>query len=273
MSDLDVARARLAERGGLLGLPLTLQSSTTSTNDDAKRAAREGAPHGACWVAETQSAGRGRQGRSWIGAPKSSLLFSVLLRAPGAALERLSLLALVAGLAVRDAVAKATGRSDIGLKWPNDVVASGAPGSARKVAGILVESMVQGRQVEAVVVGIGVNVLSTELPTELADIATSVALLRTDQGSPLASLRADLLVDILAGLEAEADYVLARGLGRIHARLREADALQGKRVSQGPGQQGVAEGIDLDGRLCVRDDTGILHRWNAGEVHLGTGAR
>lgn len=268
MSDLDVARARLAQGAGRLGLPLTVESSTTSTNDDAKRGAREGAPHGACWVAETQSAGRGRQGRSWIGAPGSSLMFSVLLRTPGAALERLSLLALVAGLAVRDAVAKATGRSDIGLKWPNDVMASG-----RKIAGILVESMVQGRQVEAVVVGIGVNVLSTELPAELTDIATSVALLRTDQGSPLASLRADLLVDILGGLEAEADYVLARGLGRIHARLREADALQGKRVSQGPGHEGVAEGIDLDGRLCVRDDAGILHRWNAGEVHLGTRAR
>jgi BirA family transcriptional regulator, biotin operon repressor / biotin---[acetyl-CoA-carboxylase] ligase len=268
VSDLDVARERLAQGGGLLGLPLTLQSSTTSTNDDAKRAAREGAPHGACWVAEAQSAGRGRQGRTWIGAPGRSLMFSVLLRTPGAALERLSLLALVAGLAVRDAVAKATGRTDIGLKWPNDVVVGG-----RKVAGILVESMVQGRQVEAVVVGIGVNVLSTELPTELADIATSVTLLRTDQGSPVASLRADLLVDVLAGLEAEADHVLARGLGRIHARLREADALQGKRVAQGPGQEGVAEGIDLDGRLCVRDDAGILHRWNAGEVHLGTPTR
>ncbi len=270
MSDLDVVLARLAQSGGRLGLPLTLQSSTTSTNDDAKRAAREGAPHGACWLAEAQSAGRGRQGRSWIGAPGSSLLFSVLLRTPGAALERLSLLALVAGLAVRDAVAKATGRSDIGLKWPNDVVEVAA--STRKVAGILVESMVQGRQVEAVVVGIGVNVLSAGLPPELADIATSVALLRSDQGTPLGSLRADLLVDILAGLEAEADYVLSRGLGRIHARLREADALQGKRVSQGPGQGGVAEGIDLEGRLCVRDDAGILHRWNAGEVHLGTRA-
>lgn len=268
MSDLEGARARLAESGAGLGSPLVLLASTTSTNDDAKRGAREGAPHGACWVAEAQSAGRGRQGRSWIGAPESSLMFSVLLRAPGAALERLSLLALVAGLAVRDAVAKATGRRDIGLKWPNDVVAGG-----RKVAGILVESMVQGRQVEAVVVGIGVNVLSTELPPELADIATSVALLHTDQGTPVASLRADLLVDILAGLEGEADYVLARGLGRIHARLEGADTLRGKRVGQGPGHEGVAEGIDLDGRLCVRDDAGVLHRWNAGEVHLGTRTR
>src|SRR5688572_1664903 len=97
---------------------------TTSTNDEAKRGAKEGAAHLTVWTAESQTAGRGRQGRAWSSPRGENLLFSVLLRiaCPPA---RVSLVALVAGLAVRDAVAKllpAARAEAVKVKWPNDVL-------------------------------------------------------------------------------------------------------------------------------------------------------
>ncbi|MBV9949823.1 MAG: biotin--[acetyl-CoA-carboxylase] ligase, partial [Myxococcales bacterium] len=131
----DLARAaELARaRGSVLGRPMALLASTTSTNDEAKLAAKDGAPHGATWVAEVQTAGRGRQGRAWVAPAGEGLLFSVLLR-EGRLLEpsRLPAVALVAGLAVRDAVARAAPAARPMIKWPNDVLVAGS-----KIAGVL----------------------------------------------------------------------------------------------------------------------------------------
>lgn len=259
---LDRARvlAALAARGlgdGALGTPLTIVDETTSTNDDAKRAARAGAPHGATWVAEAQTAGRGRQGRAWTAARGESLLFSVLVRT-SCSPARLPPLALVAGLAARDAAARALGAADAPtLKWPNDVLVGG-----RKLAGVLVESLVAGSRVEAVIVGVGLNVHTRAFPGELAERATSLAQLGA--ASPD---RAELLADVLAGLERDLLPACARGLALVHARLAAADALRGARV-RGDIGEGRAEGIDDDGRLLVRGDDGVLRRWTAGEVHL-----
>src|ERR1700744_3582851 len=129
--DFPRAPELAAPSGSTLGAPLVLLAETSSTNDLATRAAREGAPHGATWVAERQTAGRGRRGHSWISPPGEGLLFSVLLRIPCAP-ARIPPIALVAGLAVRDAVAAASG-APVAIKWPNDVLVG-----SRKVAGILV---------------------------------------------------------------------------------------------------------------------------------------
>src|SRR5579871_2462505 len=104
----DLARASelVAARGSALGHPMHLLRETTSTNDEAKQAAREGAPHGSTWVTERQTAGRGRQGRTWQSAPGEGLLFSVLARV-SCSPARVPPVALAAGLAVRDAVARA----------------------------------------------------------------------------------------------------------------------------------------------------------------------
>jgi BirA family biotin operon repressor/biotin-[acetyl-CoA-carboxylase] ligase len=257
----DLARAAeiVAARGGALGRPLHVLATTSSTNDEAKRAAREGAPHGATWVAEEQTAGRGRQGRSWLSAPGESLLASVLLRVVCPP-SRLPPIALLAGLAVRDAVATAAPGAAVRIKWPNDVLAGEGD---RKIAGVLVEAITTGSRVDAVVVGFGVNVHARGFPPEIADRATSVALV----GSATPD-RGALLADVLAALDRDLAVVVARGLGVVRARLESADALRGRRVRNDAGDEGVAAGIDDDGRLTVVRDGGAISRWAAGEVHL-----
>ncbi len=257
--DLERVPALVSERGLALGAPLTGRDETASTNDDAKRAAKEGAPAGALFLAESQTAGRGRMGRAWLSARGENLLFSVLLR-PSCPPARVPPLALVAGLAVRDAVAKVVGEGEVKVKWPNDVLVRG-----KKIAGVLVESTVVGSRVDAVIVGIGLNVLSRDLPDAIASTATSVALELPAGASP--PDRAEILVDVLAGLDRDLGHVAARGLGLVHARLTRADALRGRRVAGEVGA-GIAEGIDEGGRLLVRDDAGVLHRWASGEVTL-----
>jgi BirA family biotin operon repressor/biotin-[acetyl-CoA-carboxylase] ligase len=255
--DLRGAHEIIAEYGGSLGHPIRLIFSTSSTNDEAKRGAKYGAPHGATWVAEQQTAGRGRQGRAWWSSAGESLLFSVLVRdAPEPA--RLPQLALAAGLAVHGAIARQAPGAEVKIKWPNDVLVD-----KRKVGGVLVEAITAGSRVEAIVVGVGINVHTRVFPNELALRATSIAL-----HSPGAPDRAHLLADILATLDGDLHVVRARGLGLLGARLSAADALRGHRVRTDAGESGIASGIDDEGCLLVRGDDGVLSKWFAGEVHL-----
>ncbi len=265
-ADLEEAAEHIAERGISIGAPLELMAETDSTNDVAKRAAKNAAAHGATFAAETQSKGRGRQGRAWIGTAGESLLFSVLLRVPCAP-ARLPPLALVAGLAVRDAVARAAPSADVKIKWPNDVLGRSGPRERfRKVAGVLVEAVLVGTNVDAVIVGVGLNVHTRSFSAEIAERATSVALLSGAAGHAPPD-RAALLADILAGLDRDVAHVAARGLGLVHARLTSADALAGSPVRCDVAS-GTAEGVDLDGRLLVRKSDGTLVRLASGEVHL-----
>ncbi len=256
--DLTRAPDLVAASGCGIGRPMMLLAETSSTNDLATRAAREGAPHGATWVAEQQSHGRGRRGHTWLSQSGENLLFSVLLRVPCAP-ARIPPIALVAGLAVRDAVAAASGAA-IGIKWPNDVLVD-----SRKVAGVLVEAVTMGSRVEAVVIGIGINVHARSFPGEIAATATSVALVATAAAPPD---RASILANVLASLDRDVHVVVGRGLGLLHSRLEQHDILRGHRVRSDTGEEGVASGIDDDGRLLVRRDDGVLTRWSAGEVHL-----
>ncbi len=273
----DLARASevLAMRGCTLGSPLFISEETGSTNDQAKQGARDGVAHGAVWLAESQTQGRGRQGRTWLSPRGENLLFSVLLRLRCAP-ARVPPLSLVAGLAVRDAVARALGppgEADVVVKWPNDVMVRRADGGLRKVAGVLVESALAGAKVEYVVVGIGINVLMRSLPADVAEIATSLALerdARARSDSLPALDRALILADVLAGLERDVELVAHKGLGPVHPRLTRHDALLGRTVeSAGDGNvRGTAAGVDLDGRLLVRGDDGILTHVSSGEVRL-----
>jgi BirA family transcriptional regulator, biotin operon repressor / biotin---[acetyl-CoA-carboxylase] ligase len=261
--DLVRARDAIAARGITLGAPLIIADETESTNDDAKQGARAGAGHGAVWLAESQTAGRGRQGRVWISPRGENLLFSVLLRlrCPPARVPPVSL---ACGLAVRDAVARALGAArdgDVRVKWPNDVLIRG-----KKVAGVLVESALSGAKVEYVVAGIGINVLTRELPEELSSIATSLAL----EGAASPD-RAEILADVLASLDRDVELVAHRGLGLVHARLTRHDALSGREVeSTDPGSdlRGTACGIDLEGRLLVRHADGTVTKVASGEIRL-----
>lgn len=265
MAGDDLARvpALVAARGLCVGAPFVHLAATGSTNDDAKAGARAGAAHGALWVADTQSAGRGRQGRRWESPPGENLLFSVLFRIPCAP-ARVPPLSLVVGLAVRDAVAAAIDDdAAVKVKWPNDVHVRG-----KKIAGILVESAVAGARVESLIVGIGINVHTREFSPELRAIATSIALERSN-AAPAAD-RAAVLVDVLAALDRDLDRAAHTGLGAIHARLSAHDALCGRPV-RGDGVDGIADGIDSEGRLLVRAPDGTLHPIVSGEVHILTG--
>lgn len=153
-------------------------AETGSTNRDLLEAAVDGAPDRTVLVAAHQTAGRGRRDRTWSAPPGASLLVSVLLR-PTLPPERLFLLTMACGLAAIGAADRAAGVR-LGLKWPNDLVAVAAPGLDptqfdRKVGGILAESLVVDDRVEAVVVGMGLNVdWPFALPEDLSAIATSL---------------------------------------------------------------------------------------------------
>jgi len=228
-----------------LGHPHVHLRSTTSTSDRARALAAAGAPHGTLITAGAQSAGRGRQGRSWSAPSGQALLMSVLLRDPP------DLVPLAAGVAV----ARACG-PQARLKWPNDVVLQGADGQLRKVAGILAE----GRMQEAwAVVGIGVNVAVDveELPPELHATAASLGLPVRD----VPAVCERVLVELEAALELDTASLLAA--------WSALDALRGRRVAWAQGA-GVAAGVDGAGRLVVELADGGHAALDAGEVHLVT---
>jgi BirA family biotin operon repressor/biotin-[acetyl-CoA-carboxylase] ligase len=156
------------------GVPVRLDvrwlPTVTSTMDIAEQAAHAGAPEGFVVAADEQTRGRGRRGRTWSSPPGAGLYLTFLLRPPRLSDSSavLSLLTLSAGVAVRGAVVRATGFSPE-LKWPNDLVVG-----RRKLAGILSEGLGIGTSDQAVLIGVGINVLTAAHPGEIAARATSL---------------------------------------------------------------------------------------------------
>jgi BirA family transcriptional regulator, biotin operon repressor / biotin---[acetyl-CoA-carboxylase] ligase len=221
-----------------LGRPHLHLRATGSTNDRARELAAGGAPHGTLVTASAQSAGRGRQGRTWSAPPGDALLLSLVLR------ELHPLLPLAAGLAV----ARVAGGQ---VKWPNDVLLDG-----RKVAGTLAE----GRPQEGwAILGIGLNVAVRpgDLPPDVAARAATLGRPRTD------------IPVVLRELLAELERALALPHAALLDELRARDALLGAPVTWSGGA-GTGAGIDDDGRLLVRTAGGVV-ALDAGEVHLGGG--
>lgn len=235
-------------------------AETGSTNRDLLDAAAAGAPDGTVLVAAHQTAGRGRLDRSWSAPPGGSLLVSVLLR-PVVPPDRLFLLTVACGMAALGAVTDVTG-VELGLKWPNDLVAGGR--SDRKVGGILAESVLADDRVDAVVVGMGLNVDWPEpLPEELAAIATSLDRLA---GGPVG---VDAVFEAwLARYAAELDALDAGGAADLMARARARSATIGRRVEvvlPSGTFAGRAIGVTDDGHLVVEPDGG----GDAFEVTMG----
>jgi BirA family biotin operon repressor/biotin-[acetyl-CoA-carboxylase] ligase len=221
---------------------------TGSTNVDLLTLARGGAAEGVVLVAEHQTVGRGRVGRSWIAPAGGSLLLSVLLRPP-AAVAGLSSMAM--GLAAADAIDEVAGFRPR-LKWPNDLVWPGDGSSPdRKLAGILAEAYWPAESAVAVVVGIGVNVnWPADLPEELRDIATAI---NHVAGHPVD--REDLLVHLLRQLDTYYDELVH---GSLLSSYRRSSATLGRRVRVDLGTEtieGVAIDITAEGHLVVDDRT------------------
>ena len=229
-----------------LGHPRVHYRATDSTNLRARELAASGAPHGTVVTAGEQSAGRGRQGRTWAAPPNRALLMSVIVRDPP------RLLSLIAGLAVADACLTATG-APARIKWPNDVLSAD---DRRKLAGILAE----GRPQEGwAVLGIGVNVAvePADFPPELAGRAGTLGLEPAEIDDVLHHILHRLALHLAAG---EADTI---------AEINALDALRGQPVHWAGGS-GTGAGIAADGSLRVhRTDTRELITLDAGEVHLG----
>jgi len=232
---------------GPLGLPRLHLRATDSTNERARELALAGAVHGTLVTADEQSAGRGRQGRTWIAPAGSAVLMSLVLREPP------PLLPLAAAVAVCDAVG-----APARVKWPNDVVLELADGRLAKLAGILVEARPGAGWA---VLGIGINAAldTDELPDEIgpASERPAASLKLTPQQ------REPLLAGVLAALERRIAEDREGTLGA----WRELDALCGRSVAW-DGGSGTADGIDGEGRLKVLLDAGGSTALAAGEVHL-----
>ncbi len=240
-------------------------ASVGSTNALALEAAQAGAPSGSVWVADEQTAGRGRGGHGWHSAAGDGLYVSVLLR-PQLALADALWLSLATGLAAQAAISHVTDLA-IDIRWPNDLLLRGC-----KVGGVLVETSVTAAN-EAVpamlryaVIGIGINVNHESFPAELQDAATS---LRQESGRPWA--REQLLVELLQALTRQIELLegeLLRepdGLAHLERLLDRFAAASswvcGKRVSvdENGGYTGVTDGLDSRGFLRVVGDDGALH--------------
>ena len=238
-------------------------SACASTNDVVRSRAAAGAAEGLLVVADSQTAGRGRLGRSWHSPTGQNLYFSLLLR-PALPARDAAPLTLLAGAALARTLAEAGVAAH--LRWPNDLLVPAA-GGFRKTAGILTEMSSDGERVRHIVLGVGLNVNGPEFPPDLAECATS---LRMALGRAFDRVR--LLVDFLAAFEAIYDDFLARGpaLGLAQWR-RYADLGRVCRIDRdGARVEGIATDIDEGGALLVRDDAGQVHRLISGEVSCFT---
>lgn len=238
-----------------LGAPASFVDETASTNDDAKDAAARGAVHGALFVAGSQTAGRGRQGRHWDGDERASLLFSLVVRVP--VVHRfVGAIPVAAGLALAEAIDALAPQACATVKWPNDVRVRG-----RKVAGILAEATVRAGVVDSIVVGVGVNVGKMQFASDFADRATSLE----NEGIHVAKFA--ILEAFLTRFDALVSRVAVHGLRDVEARIRARHELFGQRIVRSDGVDAIADVIDDEGRLVVRRDEAV-ERWSSGEVHL-----
>jgi BirA family biotin operon repressor/biotin-[acetyl-CoA-carboxylase] ligase len=222
-----------------------------STNTQAMEAAAAGAPEGSVFLAEEQTAGRGRGAHTWHSARSLGIHCSVILRPPLPPSEVL-ILSLAAGLAVDNAVRQIDSRVEPDLKWPNDLLIEG-----KKFCGILTEMNGEATRVRHVVVGIGINVNQTQFPNELQSTAMSLRLATGTDWS-----RLELCAALLKSLDREYEDLLHKPGARdsILRRFQErSTSVRGRAVSveENGGFQGVTEGLDSRGFLQVRTTNGL----------------
>jgi BirA family biotin operon repressor/biotin-[acetyl-CoA-carboxylase] ligase len=238
-----------------------------STNRVAMERGRSGARHGFTVVAEGQTAGRGRLGRSFHSPAHQNLYASIVLR-PEVLVSEASTLILVAGVAVADAIASVVGDDDaVTIKWPNDVQLGGL-----KTSGILLELAAEETRVDFVVMGIGVNlnVDRDDFPQEFRDLATS---LRSHLGAPVDRLA--FTRRLFDTLEKALDEHARGGFDALRPRFDQRFRMPGQRVEVrgvGSGEEhlirGVVRGLAPDGALEVEDDAGQRKRVLAGDVTI-----
>ena len=231
-----------------------------STNAQAKRLAEQAKAHGALFVAEMQSTGKGRRGRSWESPKGTGIWMSLLLR-PEIAPSKAPMLTLVMAYSVAMAI-REIAEQDVEIKWPNDIVLHG-----KKICGILTEMSAEIDFINHVVIGVGINVNTTEFPKEIASTATS---LKNEGGKKIK--RGELIACIMSHFEKNYEaFIDKQDLSELK------DAYNGllvncnrevKVLTPGHEYQALALGINELGELLVKKDDGTLEAIFAGEVSV-----
>ncbi len=242
------------------GKTILHEAQMDSTNEVAKRAGNNGAEHGTVFWADTQTAGKGRRGRSWYSHEADNLYFTILLRPPVAP-DKASMLTLVMAYAVTVAVRETIGL-EAQIKWPNDIVVAG-----KKICGILCEMKLDGARLDYCVAGVGVNVGRQEFAEDIRDKATS---LEEQCGAKID--RKGLLQAILGYFERGYEEFLHCGdLSFLQEEYNEWLVNQNRqvRVLEPQGEyEGVAKGITSTGELLVEGADGQVQKVYAGEVSV-----
>jgi BirA family biotin operon repressor/biotin-[acetyl-CoA-carboxylase] ligase len=222
-----------------------------STNSAAMEAAAAGAPEGSVFLAEEQTAGRGRGTNAWHSARSTGIYCSVVLR-PNLPPSEALILSLAAGLAVHAAIQEIDARINPDLKWPNDLLVGG-----KKFCGILTEMNAEATRVRFVVIGIGINVNDPRFPEDLRDVATSLQMASDSEWS-----RVELTAALLKSLHREYRYLLDKPNARasiLHRFAEHSSNVRGckVRIEENGGFEAVTEGLDARGFLQVRTPQGL----------------
>jgi BirA family biotin operon repressor/biotin-[acetyl-CoA-carboxylase] ligase len=243
----------------VMGKKIHFLSEVASTNTLAMEMAAEGTPEGTVVIAETQTSGKGRLGRKWI-SPKGNLYLSVVLR-PKIPMHKAPLITLTGAVAVASAIRTTCGL-EAGIKWPNDILISG-----KKACGLLTEMSAEQDRIRHVVLGIGVdvNMEISELPPEVRLLTTTLA---AEAGAKIN--RIALLQQVLQDLERWYQKLLIHDMDVLE-EWKKLNMTVGNRITvSGAGEalEGLAQGIDRDGRLIVRLDDGTIRTVAAGDVTI-----
>jgi BirA family transcriptional regulator, biotin operon repressor / biotin---[acetyl-CoA-carboxylase] ligase len=243
----------------VIGKNLQLLSEVASTNTLAMEMAADGTPEGTVVIAETQTNGKGRLGRTWV-SPKGNLYLSVVLR-PNIPIYKAPLITLTGAVAVASAIRTTCGL-EAGIKWPNDILISG-----KKVSGLLTEMSAEQDRIRHIVLGIGVdvNMEMGELPPEIRSLTTTLA---AEAGAKIN--RTTLLQQVLRDLERWYRMFL-NNHAAVLEEWKKLNMTVGNRITvSGAGEDldGLAQGVDSDGRLIVRLDDGTVRTVAAGDVTI-----
>ena len=242
-----------------IGKEVLHYDEAVSTNTLAMDLAREGAVDGTVVIAETQTGGKGRLGRTWISL-RGNLYMSVILR-PAVPISKAPLITLMGAVAVASSIRRHCG-VQAGIKWPNDILLSG-----KKVSGLLTEMSAEPDRIRHVVLGIGVNVNmdSKALPPDVRRMSTTLA---SAMGTPVD--RTAFLRTLLNELDRWYHRFLHND-AEVLAAWKEQNVTLGHRVAVSGGGaklEGLARGVDAEGRLILKLDDGTLRQVAAGDVTI-----
>ena len=256
----DLSKDSLSQllRTRFIGRNYIFESEVESTNLLLQEIARKEAPDGLVVVADSQTGGRGRDGRSWVSPSGCNLYFSVLLR-PDCAAAKASQLSIIAACAMHRALSPYSEK--VRVKWPNDIWIDN-----KKLAGILCSMSCIGSRAEYAIVGIGLNVNLMKFPEGIAGTSLALACGRTFN-------RTQVLADILAALETEYDeWQRHADLSAWIPRWKRMSILEGREVTVVQHESkttGTVDGITAEGYLRLIEN-GIVHNISVGDAHLLT---